>query len=609
MKKTIVWLMLSCLVVTALVLASCAPAERKPAPAEEKPAPAEEKPAPVVKPVTPEEKPGMVKVRLTKVDGTVVEKWMEKPKYGGVLNLDITADPHDFDGLYRSPHYTYTLDMTNDCLTTNAWMRGPSGTDEIDNTSMVFVSPSLNEGVIAESWEFPDPLTMIFHIRKGVRFHNKPPLNGREVVASDVAFSMRRLFDAPISTLCSLVPAANRPIAIETPDKYTVVLKFAKYNSGVFGNITSTVFVTAPEAARGESLRDWRNAIGTGAFMLIDYVRGSCATLTKNPDYWMKDPFFPENTLPYVDVVKLFVIPDLSTRVAALRTGKLDVVWDLPGDQMENLEKTNPWLKKYPRVTSSGGFSLRVDRPPFNDIRARKAVQMAIDQDAYLKMVLGGHGLRFGALVRPSLKEYFMPLEKYPPSIQELFTYNPEKAKRLLAEAGYPKGFKTEILCQPPQAEDVSFVKSYLDAIGVETAIKIVEPAVWTSMAYARTYDKCYWYGQGSQSIETTFEWWLLPDSQGNRGWINDPKINGGIEQVVGCFDEAERKRLAKELAAYTLEQAYHVHLPVPVNYIMWQPWLKGYSGERQRALYQYRSTFKFVWLDPALKRKMVGRE
>jgi peptide/nickel transport system substrate-binding protein len=106
------------------------------------------------------------------------------------------------------------------------------------------------------------------------------------------------------------------------------------------------IFHYPPETvAKYGDMKDWQNAVGTGPFMLTDYVSGSSITFARNPDYWMKDPLHPQNQLPYVDGVKLLIIPDTSTALSALRTGKLDVMEAVVWDDTVSLKKTSPDLQ------------------------------------------------------------------------------------------------------------------------------------------------------------------------------------------------------------------------------------------------------------------------
>ena len=199
MKRKYIWLVVSCFMVAALLLASCAPAEEE----EEVVTPGEEEEV-----APPEEEevvpPGkeMVKVTLKKLDGTTVELLKEKPKYGGVFTLTLSSDPTGFDEAYTASYMTFTLKFTNEELLTGDWTRGPAGTGECTWLIVQFL-PDCEIGGVAESWEIVDDRTVRFHIRKGIHFALNPDseasrlVGGREMTAHDVVYSLKRHFLTP----------------------------------------------------------------------------------------------------------------------------------------------------------------------------------------------------------------------------------------------------------------------------------------------------------------------------------------------------------------------------------------------------------------------------
>ena len=176
MKKKIVWLVVSCLMVAALVLASCGPVEEEEE--EVTPPPVEEEE--VVPPEEEEEEePGkeMVKIKAEKADGTVVEKWIEEPIYGGAFSWISAVAPTEFDESFSLSTSSWTLHLTNEELWSGDWRRGPAGTGEVTHLYSLFPALELMAGELAESFEMPDPDTLVYRIRKGIHFHNKPPAN------------------------------------------------------------------------------------------------------------------------------------------------------------------------------------------------------------------------------------------------------------------------------------------------------------------------------------------------------------------------------------------------------------------------------------------------
>jgi len=631
MKKKIVWLVVSCLMVAALVLASCAPAappeEEKPAPpTTEKPStPTEEKPA-VEKPAAPEEKVEMVKVKLTKLDGTVVEKSIEKPKYGGVLNFRLSVPPLSFDEVFGLIWSARTMPLTFDALMTADWARGPAGTGEASWRYYLFPPPYLCAGGVATGWELQDENTLVFHIRKGVYFHDKPPVNGRELTADDVVFSLIRLWTHPRCYHGTGYPADRHFVykeslseAIYAPDKWTVVLKCMPGKAGYVYEMASQVSEMVPHEAieKWGDLNAWERECGTGPFILTDYVDGSMATLKRNPNYWMKDPLIPENQLPYVDMVKMLIIEDQSTAQAALRTGKIDHVGGysngpLSWEDAKTMKQTNPDLKYVRNLVQPATLSPRVDMEPFNDVRLRRALMMAIDQKEIGDTYYGGEYELIGAPSSPipELMDTVTPFEELPQSVQEQFEYHPDKAKQLLAEAGYPNGLKGEIICYQASADLASLLKFYLAKVGVDLEISPKEYAVYSSIWGRKTHTAnqlilASWSGTFipfKQLQTTTGNYW-------NYSCVSDAKADKYWEDIANVyFDEQARRALMKEANVYYLEQAWYILLPATYTYDFWQPWLKGYSGEFEMGYNQGWAVYpKYVWLDLDLKEKLTG--
>jgi len=321
MKKRIAWLVVSCLMVLSLLMASCAPA------------------------VTEEEE---VVVPPEKEEEVVTEEEVapsaEEPQYGGALRCVLGMPFYGFDEAYMMPHQCAPLALTHENLYVGDWAKGPAGANEVSWQIPTF-TPSAEIPCLCESWEMPDEETVIFHLRKGVHFHNKPPVNGREMTADDVVFTFEHNFlsDLPFSFKCRAALPEENIQSVEALDKYTVEVKCSPIF--IWRQLIEMVElkkILAPEAggAYPGDFRKWETCIGTGPFMIVDEVAGSSLSFVKNPNYWMKDPVHPENTLPYVDRVDWLIIPDSSTRIAALRTGKIEQLGGLNWEDRDSLLKT-----------------------------------------------------------------------------------------------------------------------------------------------------------------------------------------------------------------------------------------------------------------------------
>ncbi len=221
-------------------------------------------------------------------------------------------------------------------------------------------------GALAESWEQPDATTYIFHIRQGVHWHDKPPMNGRELTAEDVEFNFHRMLGNKL-TGTGFSEAEPSPAAgalgtlpwesVTATDDGTVVMKLTEPRLRAEQHMLDQryVFIQPPEVIEQHGdMQDWRNIVGTGPFMLTDFVPDSSLTFTKNPNYWGFDEKYPDNRLPYVDELKALYMEEYATIMAALRSGQADCAcWQgnsqiATVDQAESLMRTNPELVVIP---------------------------------------------------------------------------------------------------------------------------------------------------------------------------------------------------------------------------------------------------------------------
>ncbi len=601
MKRRAVSLVASCVVGVALLLASCAPATTTPTP------------APTPTPTsTPTPGPEKVTVKMTMTDGTVVEKLMERPKYGGTVTHVVDRALVGFDeALVSSVSGCLANRLVYDNLWIGDWSKGPSGTDECGFNSASFPGLQFVTGALAESWEMPDDKTLVFHIRKGVHFQDKPPVNGRELTADDVVYSIMRIKTTPTAEVSIELKEME---SVTAPDKWTVIIKASsRAGTGLIARgATSKIAIVPREMVQKYGdLRMWENQCGTGPFYLVDYVSQSSTTFKRNPNCWMKDPFFPENQLPYVDSVKWLFIADRSTTLAAIRTAKIDKAYNIPLEDGKSLMVTNPELQNVTRLEPSVRYAgMPITTKPFDDVRVRRALNMAIDFKTIVRDLYGGYAEAIVIPTAPTPDQiacgYWIPPEKLPPDVQEIYAYHPDKAKQLLAEAGYPNGFKTEVMCLNEEADVFSVYKNYWSKIGVDVEIRVKDKTVLTSEAVGKKY----------QAMITRLNVYDTPytltfyaaGNQFNTSLIDDPRINDLTTLLFEKFFEpAEQVRLLREQIPYILSQAWYIQLPLPYTYTFWQPWLKNFHGEFSVGRTAHENWTRWVWIDQELKRAMTG--
>ena len=582
MKKKFIWLIVSCLMVAALVLASCAPAV------------VEKKEATVVT-KEPEKK-------VEKVE-EVVE---EETKYGGILTSSYGQPMLNWDWYNPSVGQNEMLGFIYDQLMIGNWW--------IDRDVCSFrgiheyrMRSDAWAGNLAESWENPDPLTVIFHLRKGVRWQNKPPVNGRELTADDVVWNYERFFTVPKYANHSLTQNVE---SVTAKDKYTVEFKLKQVYSPIM-EYAGWLWICPPEVTETYGdMEKWEHQIGTGPWMIDDYVPDSAITYIRNPDYHMKDP--DGKQLPYLDGVKMLFIDDMATQLAAIRTRKLDLQTFETAITWENkpsLEATNPELK-FSMAPEGALWSmwLKSTKEPTSNVKVRQAMSMAVNRDEIANEMFGGTASAFAWPAGPEW-DCYTPLDECPAAIQEIYRWSPDnvaKAKALLAEAGYPNGFDTSIQYHAAGGfqiweEAMELVKAYWAEIGINLELRPVDAgtmATLRSMPFPYDDILAAWGGQESPAAVYYFKY--RTGGPWNRAIVSDPVIDEYVNKAMAEYDRAKQAEYYKKVTMQILEQCYDVTLP-RVNYFpCWNPWVKGYNGEMGLTGSKRGHVFARIWVDEA---------
>jgi peptide/nickel transport system substrate-binding protein len=456
-----------------------------------------------------------------------------------------------------------------------------------------FAPLEYHKGHLAESWEQPDPQSMVFHIRKGIKWQDKPPVNGREFTAYDVQYHYDRILGTgsgydkpgPFSGWISHVEK------VTATDDYTVVFKFKEAGTAGVLQITDwttlNFFVPREWVEQGD-LSNWENVVGTGPWILTDFVSGSSMTVTRNKNYWDYDERHTENQLPYADTLKAFAITDAATKIAALRTGKIDILAGLDWQHAGALQRTNPDLQVIKTAASGSlGIQMRCDHAPFTDIKVRKALQMAIDLKTIAKTHFGGmvDGIPAGLVLR-DFNGYGFFYEEWPQELKDEYGYNLTKAKQLLAEAGYPNGFKTNAITTSPMfdLDLLQIIKSYFMDIGVDMEIKVYDTASYFAYASSGKHDQMAVYGatkaSGPAKLIGTF---LATNKSDNWCGISDAGYDAIVEKFNNAATMSEAAQYLREADRYYLEKHWAI-ATLPAPYLCCSPAISERIQRRDNA-------------------------
>jgi peptide/nickel transport system substrate-binding protein len=469
--------------------------------------------------------------------------------------------------------------------------------------------PEAIRGELAESWEWQDnPVRMVVKLRKGIMFPAKEGvMAARELVADDVVHTYERLGKSPKAQKGYF----DHVEKVEATDKHTVVFTYNKYHAewdyrfgyGYFSGIM-------PKEVTAAGATNWKNINGTGPFSLSDFVQGSSNTYNKNPGYWDKEKIGgQEYKLPFVDQVVYRTIKDEATQHAALRTGKLDILETVRWSAVEELKKNAPQVQWSRHLAYAGTFmAMRTDQKPFDDVRVRRALNMAVNKQEIIKEYYGGNAEMFSYPMHPDFEGYYTPLDKLPESAQELFKYDPVKAKKLLAEAGYPNGFtfKVQVTTAAVDHMDlVPLVAAYLEQVGVKVEIQPMEYPAFLSTMMTKTHAAGYFQNQGHTTPTTAIRKTFVTKENWNPSMWSDPAYDQKMADAYAERDESKRKQMMREMTAEIVDKAPHIWLPSPYVYTAWWPWVKNYGGELRAGAVRPGPIYARIWIDQEMKKKM----
>jgi len=554
-------------------------------------------------------------------------KVVSAPEYGGTMTFAVQREPPTTDPMFGGGA-SRGVDGVAEKLGMVDW---GIDRDVYDLTGAFFYFPSSAlKGRLAESWETPDATTFIFKIRQGVHWHKKAPMNGRELTAQDIEYNFHRVwglgsgFTAPHEIYTGAL--TRIPVeSVTATDKYTVVIKLKQPQLGALDSILIDhgAFILPPEVIKQHGdVKEWRNLVGTGPFMLTDWVDGSSMTWTKNPDYWGFDEKFPQNRLPYFDGLSALIMKEPATIVAALRSGQVDYVGWIGVAEMlytaekENIERTNPEITFYPwsiRSENASAFNMSKETPFSKDIRVRRAMQMALDLETMNKTYFKGEARwKPRGVLGDAIVGYNTPFEEWPEAVRKGYMYDPEGAKKLLDEAGYPPGpdgiriKTTEHLFEHADFDYAQLAAAYWKAIGVEVKIIRSEAATHGARLREQTYGAMIGWISGIDYLEPLSPiGWGYSKGGFNPSGYNDPEFDRLYEAARDAATIEEQQRAVKAADMYFTKNHIYVWGPNAPKFNAVQPWVRGYAGEQSLGSDDRMVILSRLWFDNGMKKEM----
>lgn len=506
-------------------------------------------------------------------DAPVPEGDEGEPQPGGILSVAATSDGDTLD-----PHASASYNVHNRVGLASSRLLKPDLSEEYEYGEAP-LAPDL-----AESWEVSDDqLTYTFNLRDDVVWHNIPPVNGRPFVADDVVATFERIQAEGFQSYM-----LEHVTAIEAPDEHTVVLRLSEPFAPLLNYMGNHHMWIMPREGAEGAYDVATTVIGTGPFVLTEWDRNVRTVYEANPDYF-------EEGIPYVDGVVMQVVPDQGARTAAFRAGETQIITAVNPQETQSLLAAVPDARLLQYVgTAPIMMYVNMEREPFNDIRVRQAMSMAVDREG-MGEALYGSG-RFTGPVNAHILDYVLDQEE----LAELQHYDPDAAKQLLADAGYPDGFQTKLMVTggygPRVITGAEWVVEDLAAIGIEAEIEVVDYATYISNRWA-TVD--YDMAVGLQTPFQEPDEWLRAQyhSEGSRNWwnISDPELDAMLDEQAGLMDEEERIALAQDIQRYILKEVVNpMQLWLGDTEIVLGPTVRNYRSQPQYGTNHYA----YLWLD-----------
>ncbi len=504
------------------------------------------------------------------------------PKKGGALTRASSWDPPVID-----PRVTQSIGTFQFAgLVYNRLVRHPFA-DETSGPSDLTL-----KGDLAESWQgSADARIWTFKLRKGVKWQNVAPLKGRELTAADVKWCYEAYAKEGVQTF-----TFQEIEAMETPDPHTLRIHLKSPNTLFPQDLAEPIAVIFPREVMEEDGDLKKRMIGTGPYILKEHTRKVRVVLQKNPDYW-------DSGRPYIDQYTILSTPDAATRLAAFRSGQSDILWVASPSEVETVRKTNPnvQVQAYHNTLAPFGVALAQDKPPFNDVRVRRAISMAIDRQRQVDTVFEGHGILGWGVP-------WVYVQDKAPTAKDLGPYwqfKPAEAKKLLAEAGHPNGFPTTLFYYeyfPQMSSQVQLVQQDLKKnLNIDVKITKLDYTTYYGRYVDNKWDGMSWGFQSGHAVgldERTYHY-MHSKSPKNFFRVNDAVIDDLTVKLRQTHSVADQRTLTKKIVDREYDQVLRMWMPYDNGFVILQPYVRNAASGALRRTDGYGSpAIARVWLD-----------
>ncbi len=415
---------------------------------------------------------------------------------------------------------------------------------------------------LATSWEQPDDITYIFHLREDVKFHN-----GRQMTAEDVKYSFARILTPDTGMLGSGASYAGNIDTVEVVDDFTVKITMKSITAPFLASLSSNYCAIVCKEVVEEAGDLLRADGGTGPYTLGEWVPDNTVTLLKNDAYFIEDA-------PKFDVIEYYTMTDSSARLAALRTGAVDIInadtsmLGLVKDD-KNINVLNYQSRNY------AGLCLNVSKfAPFGDARVRQAVSLAINRAEVIDMAYNGEA-EISGFVPASLGHWAVDVTAHP-----MYQQNIEQAKALMAEAGYADGFKVVLTVGLLDSlRDMgAVVQQQLAEIGIEVEIQNLENAQYVEKWSAHEFEMMACQNGAGSDPSRGVAFFFKTGNSANIAEYSNARVDELCDLGAGTTDVAKREEYYKEAINIILDECPNVIIASPKEYFMTSTKVMGFT-------------------------------
>jgi len=447
---------------------------------------------------------------------------------------------------------------------------------------MTQTSKSQTVPEIAESVRQIDPVTYEVKLRKGVKFHS-----GDEMTADDVKFTYDRLTrDKAMGGQTSPRQSLVGPlVSTDVVDRYTVRFKL-KEPWPVFERmlpaqqVVSRKFV---EKVGNDGMATQAN--GTGPFKLVEWRRGDSIIMERFADYYGGAPAIPPVGAAKADRLIFKIIPENASRMAALMAGEVDVVNEVPVFAINTIERSGKAKVVKANGTRTFFIALNVTKPPFSDVRVRQAANHAVDKKLLIDRLLGNAATPVAGVLSPESFGYKKGLREY--------EFDPNKAKKLLADAGFAKGIDVTLDTEGAFKDQAEAIASMLTKVGIRTKVQVWEGAVLTPIWRADKKERdMYFSSWGSGALDPTgiFVPTLKTKDRGNSSGYSNPKVDKLLDAAESEMNTTKRADMYHEAERIVTEEAPWIFLWVPQDIYAISTRLRGWEPGTDSRINMHRA-------------------